>query len=1124
MSSSLYPDTRKGIIVRLSEWLIEPSPQIEIAAQRRRARLLSSLIIFLWSMVALGTISGMVSGIGGALLLISAAYLLSRTRYYQWGAVLAVFGLMIPSFANILATPDGGLADVNLVTLPLGWLIISLILASLWASTWVTSFVTVTTVALILGLPLVRPDADSMGIAWLVSLFAISGGLLILAAALRNRDLEEIERQTHALEDQQQEIQTSAKRYRDLIENVSDIVYTVDVNGYFTYVSTSAAQLIGKDADHLVGMHFTDLVEPAWQNTLKDFYTNQVQNPDAETTLAFRIITAQQSRWVEQKVTPVFDPLHTLIGFQGVVRDITERKQAEQKLRALYAVMAQSNLTIDEQLSQALKIGTEILRLDLGIISRIDGDTYTVLYGHSPDDSLQAGQTFSFRQTYCELTYQADDLVTIANMAESPYNAHPCYTAFGLEAYIGVPLQVNEKRFGTLNFSSATPYSQAFANADRDFFSLMGKWVSTMLERKFAEELLRTSEANLRSILDNTPAVITRSDRDCRIEFTRVPGVDVKLLEPLVGQNFLDFMPTEFHAQVRSKIQHVFDTQMSTQYESNSIDPRDGTQHWYITNVAPIIENGRVISALLINNDITDRKLAEEKIQALLDAIPDMLFQINTDGIFLDFKAAKNVNTVVPPSVFLGKDIRQVLPLLGEAAVDNVRKAVETGNEQLFEYELPQDEGLSYFEARITRSGADSAVVIVRDVTTLKQTAADLEQQRTFLRQVIDFSPNMIFVKDYDARFVLANPIVAELYNVPMDELIGKSDADFNPNLREVDKFLENDRQVIASGKPLFIEEAVTDANAEIHWFQTTKVPILTANGEAKYVLGVATDITERKRAEQQIQAQNEALVKANRELAISRKQAEAANKLKSQFLATMSHELRTPLNAVIGYAQLQLAGMVGEMTAEQLGFQERILVNSQHLLQLINEVLDLSKIEAGRMELAEKPFDLRECLDEIILQNKVLAENKGLKFELTIDNRLPEIIVGDRGRIKQVIINLVSNAIKFADDGSVAIEASLYNKESWRITVTDTGAGISPTMQETIFDEFRQAENGIERGGTGLGLAIVRKLVLMMGGNIRLNSEVGRGSAFTITLPLITEAKFVSESLAVSGEFNHEG
>jgi len=1104
--------TQQRITTRLYRWMIQPSDQIAFDAERRRARLLSSLLLFAMSMVVLSVANGITASIF-TLVFLFVAYGLSRTRYYQWGALLAVAALMIPSFDIVLTSPAANLSDTLNVALPLSWLILALILASLWSNGWVTALVTAITIGLVLGLRLVRPEIDNGGVIWISVLLGVSGGLLVLAAALRNRDLKEIETQAKTVEDQQQQLLKSAERYRGLVENVSDIVYTIDVTGHFTYVSVSAARLLGYKTDSVVGMRYTDLVEPSWRPTLRNFYEQQVKNPESETTLAFPIITqTHQTRWVEQKVTPLFDQNHVLTGFQGVVRDITERRYAEEKLRALYTVMAQSALAIDEQLTQALKIGTELLKLDLGIISQIEGDKYTVLYSYSTGNSLKTGQVFDSKKTYCDLTYQSDDLVSINHMGASDYKHHPCYAAFGLEAYIGVPLHVDRKRFGTLSFYSVTAREQAFADTDRDFFSLMGKWVSTMLERKFAEEQMRASEANLRLILDNTPVVITKSDRDCRIEFTRVPGVDVALLEPLVGQSYLNFMPEEFHPVARNAVRQVFDEQITVQYESNTIDPRDGNQHWYLTNVAPIIENGRVVSALLVNNDITERKQAEVKIQALLEAIPDMLFQINIEGIFLDFKAAKNLKTAVPPEAFLGKDIRQVLPPLGEPAVIAVRKAVETGSEQLFEYELPEADGLHNFEARITPSGTDSALVIVRDVTTLKRTAAALEQQRTFLRQVIDFSPNMIFVKDYDARFVLANPIVANLYNISPEELIGKSDADFNASAEEVQKFLEDDRRVIDSGQPLFVEEPVTDASGQTHWFQTIKVPIVASDETSKYVLGVATDITERKEAEQQIQMQNESLVRANRELAVARKQAEAASKLKSQFLATMSHELRTPLNAVVGYAQLQLAGMAGEMTDEQLGFQERILVNAQHLLQLINEVLDLSKIEAGRMELIEKPFNLRECLEEIMFQNRVLAEDKNLSFDLLFDEQLPESIVGDRGRIKQIIINLVSNAIKFTDNGSVKVEVGLPSKQNWRVTVTDTGAGISPTMQETIFDEFRQAENGIERGGTGLGLAIVRKLVLMMGGNIRLTSEVGRGSAFTITLPLITEMQEASE------------
>lgn len=274
----------------------------------------------------------------------------------------------------------------------------------------------------------------------------------------------------------------------------------------------------------------------------------------------------------------------------------------------------------------------------------------------------------------------------------------------------------------------------------------------------------------------------------------------------------------------------------------------------------------------------------------------------------------------------------------------------------------------------------------------------------------------------------------------------------------------------------------------------------------------VFRDITDRKQAEQQIQAQNEALVKANEELALARKQAEHATQLKSQFLATMSHELRTPLNAVIGYTEIQLAGMAGSLTSEQEEYQTRVLANAEHLLALINDLLDLSKIEAGRMDLAQKPFNVAEWVREIALQNRVLADEKGLRFEVELDEHLPECITGDASRLKQVVINLLSNAFKFTEAGEVRLQVRRNDRESWKIIVSDTGIGIPAHAQDTVFEEFRQLDGSSRRqySGTGLGLAIVRKLVLMMGGNIRLKSETGKGSTFFVTLPLVKETEAV--------------
>lgn len=247
-------------------------------------------------------------------------------------------------------------------------------------------------------------------------------------------------------------------------------------------------------------------------------------------------------------------------------------------------------------------------------------------------------------------------------------------------------------------------------------------------------------------------------------------------------------------------------------------------------------------------------------------------------------------------------------------------------------------------------------------------------------------------------------------------------------------------------------------------------------------------------------------LAQVQEDLSISRQKAEETARLKAQFLANMSHEFRTPMNAILGYTDLLLENREQLGEEKQHDMLERIRLNSTHLLNIINELLDFSKVESGQLALHPEAIKVKTLADEVMMQTHGLALQKGLQYVIWVDPTLPSTMQGDAQRLKQILINLISNAIKFTSKGSVKVEMKSAGDQHWRIEVSDTGIGIPPEAHAIIFEEFRQVDGSLTRqhGGTGLGLAIVRNLVLLMGGSIAVHSEVGKGSTFSIQLPLI--------------------
>jgi two-component system, sensor histidine kinase and response regulator len=377
--------------------------------------------------------------------------------------------------------------------------------------------------------------------------------------------------------------------------------------------------------------------------------------------------------------------------------------------------------------------------------------------------------------------------------------------------------------------------------------------------------------------------------------------------------------------------------------------------------------------------------------------------------------------------------------------------------------------------------------------------------ERNLMRTVIDNIPDSIFVKDSAGRYLLANKAFAKLHGLESPEpLLGKTVFDLFPKERAVSLHAA-DLEVIGATKPLMIEgeRSVVDAEGNVRWIHMTKVPLTNDRGEIVGIVGVNRDITLSKLAEV--------------ELRQSAETAETANRAKSEFLANMSHEIRTPMNGIIGMTDLALETQLSQEQREFLGM---VKSSADSLLSLLNDILDFSKIEAGKLDFETIDFQLRETLDNAVRTLALHAQQKGLELACHILPDVPDGLQGDPTRIRQIVVNLLGNAIKFTSQGEVVIQVEIQDESQdetvLHFAVRDTGIGIPLEKQQIIFEAFTQTDSSTTRkyGGTGLGLAISSRLINKMGGKIWVESELGRGSTFHFTtrfrLQKISARKYV--------------
>lgn len=406
----------------------------------------------------------------------------------------------------------------------------------------------------------------------------------------------------------------------------------------------------------------------------------------------------------------------------------------------------------------------------------------------------------------------------------------------------------------------------------------------------------------------------------------------------------------------------------------------------------------------------------------------------------------------------------------------------------------------------IDTSGRDELATLAANLSSMRDAVAEniekLRDSERILQSIIDNANAAIYVKDAAGRFLLVNDHCCQLLGTTPEEAIGKRDRDVLPPVAMV-HVTHNDQCVIDTATSLKFEESIP-VGSKIHTFLSLKFPLRDHRGELSGVCGISTDITERKRTERELEQHRTRLSdmvdERTRELSIARERAEAASRAKTSFLANMSHEIRTPMNGVLSLAQLLEQS---ELSDKDRHTVKLILNAGRALMTLLKDILDYSRIEAGELSIAPAVFSLEHLVRDIEGLMVPLAEQKHLSLQIVRAPALPDHVVGDATRLRQVMLNLVGNAIKFTDSGTVALRLSDVsggdNPVRLRVEVEDTGPGIPQGDRDAIFERFFRAgiDSDRARSGSGLGLSISQKIVGLMGGRIRVSSVPGQGSCF---------------------------
>ena len=888
------------------------------------------------------------------------------------------------------------------------------------------------------------------------------------------------------------------EQFRTLVEDTSDWIWETDAEAHFTYSNPKIKDLLGYEPQEILGKLPTDLVRPDERSRVWELVASFRSSPSLPFSCLKFPCLAKNGREVVLEVSsvPVCDPNGTFCGRRGIGRDITARprtdaliRQSEERFRTLVANIPDVVWTIDANF-RFVYISPAVERISGFPLEEVyrQGARLFINCIH-PDD---AGRV---QQALCALFAEG-----------RPYDVE-CRVRCKSGGWIWV-------------------HDRAYSTYEKDGMRYADGILSDITARKLAEEALHKTEDQYRTLFHGISDAAFVIEMAGDLLSGRFIAVNDAACERLgyTREELMTLSPRDIDDPAALPPPEVLSRSLSanTPFEAVHV-AKDGRKIPVELNARPIWFDGGP-AVLGIARDITRRKqaeealrLSEENFRRLVANLPDVTWTSDARGHTTYI--SPNVIDVFgyTPEEFYERGDELWLARIHPADQPRVLAAYSALFDQNrpfnVEYRIQRQDGQWIWvhdrsTATYDANGAVHADGIFSDITRRKQAEQMLRESEERLRSLIECTRDWVWEVDAQGRYTYCSPRSRDLLGYEPEEIIGHMPFDLM-DPEEAQRVGPAFAAIARNREPLRDFENTNlhkDGHAVI--LETNGLAIFGEHGEYRGYRGMDRDITQRRRFESELRKAKEA--------------AEAANRAKSEFLANMSHEIRTPMNGILGTVDLALGT---ELTGEQRDYLSMVKSSAESLMTIINDILDFSKIEAGKLDFESITFDLREAFDPAIRALALTASGKGLELDYCVAPEIPRHVVGDPGRLRQILVNLIGNAVKFTEHGRIAVRiepAPVDGEEvALHLSVADTGIGIAPERLECIFNSFSQADTSTTRryGGTGLGLTIAHNLAERMDGCLTVESTLGQGSTFHCVVRLARAAETNATAESPIGE-----